>query len=147
MSSEIDLYRGNVPHGDGNFEYVDWSTTFATVTITAGTSKEIYVNTINFIAANAMAFSAGSFTLAGGGFSHTVNSVMELYGIADPFTLKVETLEGSNNYVVGEIKLNPPVVVDSGNSFTITASTSPAFAKTGAFHLITKYWEDVPATS
>jgi len=144
MSSEIELYRGNVPHGDGGFEYADWSSSQNTVSVTAGTGKEIYVNSVRFIASTSLSMSAGSFTLAGGNFSHQIDAPFELYALSDPFVLKNEVLEGSNQYVIGEIKFNPPVVVSAGSSFTITPS---GLTMSGALHWGIEYWEDSPATA
>ena len=143
MSSEIDLYRRNVPHGDGAIEYADWSSAQATITVTAGTSTEIYVNRVRFIAGLAFAMSAGSFTIAGDEFSHQVDSPFELYAMADTYTLKNVILESTNQYIVGEIKFNPPLVIDSADTFTITPNT---LTMTGDLHLAIEYWEDTPAT-
>ena len=143
MASEIDLYRGNVPHGDGAFEYADWSSAQATVTITAGVSTEIYVNSLRFVAASAFSISAGTIVIAGADFSHTVSSPFELYTISDPFVLKNQVLAASDQYIIGEIKFNPPLVIDSGSTFTITPT---GLTMTGDLHLAIEYWEDTPAT-
>jgi hypothetical protein len=143
MSSEIDLYRANVPHGVAKYEYADWSSSQTTVTLTAGTSTEIYVNRLRFIAIDTMTITAGSIDLAGGEFTHSVSSHWELYGLADPFSLRYIQLDGTNDYVIGEIKFNPPIVVDSGETFTITANT---LTKANALHFVVEYWEDTPAT-
>jgi hypothetical protein len=147
MSSEIDLYRGNVPHGDGDFETADWTSSQSTVTITAGTSTEIFVNTVRFIAASAFAISAGNIVIAGGGRSHQIDSPFELYGMSDPFILKNQVLAASDQYIIGEIKFNPPLVIDSGEALTITPSTAPALSMSGALYWTIEYWEDAPATA
>ena len=147
MSSEIDLYRGNVPHGDGAFEYADWTSSQSTVTITAGTSTEIFVNRLKFIAASAFAISAGNIVIAGDNFTHQVDSPFELYTISDPFVLKNQVLAASDQYIIGEIKFNPPLVIDSGEAFTITPSIAPALSMSGALHWTIEYWEDTPATA
>lgn len=147
MSSEIDLYRRNVPHGDGEIEYADWTSSQTTVTITAGVSTEIFVNRLRFIAGLAFAMSAGSFTIAGDELSHQVDSPFELYTMADTYTLKNEILESTNQYIIGEIKFNPPLVLDSAQSFTITPSVAPALSMSGALHWAIEYWEDAPASA
>jgi hypothetical protein len=144
MSSEIDLYRGNVPHGNGAYEYADWSSSQSTITVTAGVTTEIYVNRIRFIAAKAFSISAGTIVIAGGEFSHTVDAPFELYTISDPYILKNQVLEASNEYIVGEIKFNPPIVLGVGESFTITPT---GLTMSGALHWAIEYWEDTPATS
>lgn len=143
MSSEIDLYRGNVPHGDGAYKYADWSSAQSIITITAGVSTEIYVNRIRFIAGLAFAMSAGTIVIAGGDFTHTVSSPFELYTISDPFVLKNQILASTDQYIIGEIKFNPPIVVGSGETFTITPTT---LTMTGDLHWAIEYWEDTPAT-
>lgn len=142
-ASEIDMYRSNVPYGDGKFQYADWTSAQNTVTLTAATSINVYVNRLRFIAAQAWTLTVGSFTIAGNEFSHQVDSVMELYTISDPYLLNnVTNLEGANDYIVGEIKFNPPIYIATGSSFTITANT---LTKSGALHWAIEYWE-VPST-
>lgn len=142
MSSEIDLYRSNVPHGDGAYEYADWSSAQSVITITAGTTTEIYVNRVRFIAEASFAISAGTIDIAGGDFSHSISGEMELYAISDPFSLKSIQLDGANDFNVGEIKFNPPIKVSSGETFTITPNT---LTMANDLHWAIEYWEDVPA--
>lgn len=144
MSSEIDLYRANVPHGNGAYEYADWSSAQATVTLTAGTTTEIYVNRVRFIAAEDFAISAGTIDIAGDEFTHSIGGEFELYALADPYTLKQIQLDGATDFNVGEIKFNPPLVIDSGQTFTITPT---GLTMANELHWAIEYWEDTPATA
>ena len=145
MASEIDMYRDNVPHGVVVLESDDWTSSQSTITATAAAGKVLYINSVGFIIDDTASASAGSIDLAGGDFSLSVafgDCFAEFFILADPFTLKVLRIDGTNDVVVGEIKFNPPVQVVAGSTFTITPNTLTMTAGTAGVFFAIKGWTD-----
>lgn len=149
MSSEIDLYRNNVPDGNMIIGFGDWSSTQTEISVTASAGKKVYVSIIGFSIDDGATITAGKieakndttviFSVDQG--ATVSEDFTKFFALSDPFSLKVLRLDGTNDAITGEIRFTPPVQVISGKSFTLTATsltiTAGAF---GPFFTI-KGWE------
>lgn len=147
MSTEGELYRDNVPHGDNVIAYEKWTNAaHATITVTTGTSNVVYISGIDFIIDDAATIDTDGFTIADSGSEIddiVVDDLMKLVTLADKQTLKFMKVDATNEALVGEIRFTPPVTVAASGTFTITPGETFAITE-GAVgvHLAVRGWED-----
>lgn len=149
MSTEGQLYRDNVPHGNNILAYDNWSSTRNTITVTANTGKVVYISSVDFIIDDGATITAENITIADSGTKLTdivldsINDFNQLFALADKSTLRLVRLDGTNDAMVGELKFMPPIQVAASGTFTITPHASLTLTPGDlGVHFLIRGWED-----
>jgi len=149
MSTEGQLYRDNVPHGNNVIAYGDWSSAQDTITATAGDSKVMYISSVDFIIDDGASLDTDDITIADSGNEiddivlDTISGFMKLYTLADKQTITFMKVDATNEAVLGELRFMPPVTVAAAGTFTITPGDTLAVTPgTIGIHFAIRGWED-----
>lgn len=145
MSTEYELYEANVPHGTMVLGFGDWTSAQSTITVTTATGMINYISSVEFIVDDAASISAGSIDLAGGNFSLSLgatNPFESLYAHAEKSTLQLVSLDGTNNFMVGEIRFMPPEPIVELGTFTIIPNGLTLGVGTTVVMFVVKGWTD-----
>lgn len=145
MSTEYELYEANVPHGVMVLGFGDWTSSPSIITVTTGTGKINYISSVDFIIDDAAGISAGSIDIAGGTQSislGTANSFEKLYAYAEKSTLQLVSLDGTNNFMAGEIRFMPPEQIVEAGTFTVTPNGLTLDVGDTVVMFVVKGWTD-----
>lgn len=145
MSTEYELYEANVPHGVMVLGFGDWTSGQSTITVTTETGKINYISSVDFIIDDAADITVGSIDLAGGEFSlslGTTNPFETLYAHAEKTTLQRISLDGTNYFMVGELRFMPPEPIVEAGTFTITPNGLTLTTGDTVVMFVVKGWTD-----
>lgn len=145
MSTEYELYEANVPHGTMVLGFGDWTSGQSIITVTTGQGMINYIASMEFIIDDAASISAGSIDMAGGDFSlslGTTNPFETLYAHAEKSTLHLVSLDGTNNFMAGEIRFMPPEPIVESGTFTITPNGLTLGVGDTVVMFVVKGWTD-----